>query len=942
MAVNINEQVNFAISILSKEEDITEEIIDEFTAVKLNFFNEMMNKEVASLDELKRINNLIKSRVAHRIFRTDSVIVNHDFESWFKKRKGQLKMDYWNAYKTYLEKDKYFSRNVVNNIDNVVDDITDLLGDPTVDKTFQRRGLVIGDVQSGKTANFIGLMCKACDVGYKLIVVLAGTSNVLRSQTQSRVDEGLIGMDSDKILLSRELSRIGVSLYSEEVSRPVSVTSLSSDFNKRYANTLGLQLNQTNVPIVFVVKKNVSVLENLNAWIRSLNQINEKGLIDSSLLLIDDEADYASINTNKEDKDPTKTNEKITELLAMFTKTSYVGFTATPYANIFIDPKTTEDMRTDRLFPKDYIYCLDAPTNYIGARNLFGEEKSDCIKTIEDEPETEEDIDINSIHYILPLKHKKEANFDVVPSSLKRAILEFFIGNTIRDLRGDNKSHRSMLINISRFVMVHEKIRIQVEQYVNDLLRSIIFYSKLDNDDWKKDENMSDLYNVYVSDFSSKCENENFAKEHNISIVTWEKVKYNLYDSVSSIVVRVVNQKSKDAMDFRKQKEGLRVIAIGGIALSRGLTLEGLMVSYFFRSSIAYDTLMQMGRWFGYRDGYDDLCFIWMTDDMQESYFAINRATEELRDSIIQYKNSGLTPMDFGIKIRTDNNLLITARNKMRGITEELLECTLSQKVIETKYLYSHEKAIDNNYDETVKFIHNILSNNKILQDKKVCRTKGFKNVEYSKIISYISKLEIPYANIEFENNAIKKFIEENIDKLRFWDIALIEGKANKEVCFSEANLILKNVERYIDIKPNTNLIRVSGERTRVGTPSDAKYGLSKEENDSIKPREGKENVSQIDYFGINIKRNPLLCIYFIKPKHKELSKGEITRRGCKNVEKTMKVIEYTKVKSLVAISIGIPYLGTDGKLVKYALNKIAQGLKDRNFEYGVDDYDDE
>lgn len=483
MSVNINEQVNFAISILNKEEDITEKIIDEFTDLKLNIFNEMMNKEVASPDELKRINSLIKSRVAHKIFRTDSVIVNHDFEAWFKKRKGQLKMDYWNAYKTYLEKDKYFSRNVVNNIDNVVDDITDLLGDPSVNKTFQRRGLVIGDVQSGKTANFIGLMCKACDVGYKLIVVLAGTSNVLRSQTQSRVDEGLIGMDSDKILLSRELSRIGVSLYSEDVSRPVSVTSLSSDFNKRYANTLGLQLNQTNVPIVFVVKKNVSVLDNLNAWIRSLNQINENGLIDSSLLLIDDEADYASINTNKEDKDPTKTNEKITELLAMFTKTSYVGFTATPYANIFIDPKTTEDMCTDPLFPKDYIYCLDAPTNYIGARNLFGEEKSDCIKTIEDEPDDEEDIDTNSIHYILPLKHKKEADFDDVPSSLKRAILEFFIGNTVRDLRGDTKSHRSMLINISRFVMVHEKIRIQVEQYVNDLLRSIIFYSKQDNDD---------------------------------------------------------------------------------------------------------------------------------------------------------------------------------------------------------------------------------------------------------------------------------------------------------------------------------------------------------------------------------------------------------------------------------------------------------------------------
>ncbi len=487
MSIDINKIVNDGISILAQSKDLTEEEIDNYTYNKLKYIIPILyNGETISDEELKQVNNRIKNRIVHKIYNTNSKLIGHDYETWFKKRKNHLDMKYWNRYKLYLEKEKHFNSRITDNIDDVVDEILDLVGDPMVERQFQRRGLIIGDVQSGKTSNFIGLMCKACDAGYKLIVVLAGTSDVLRKQTQSRVDEGLIGVDSDNRLLKKEDSvRIGAALYGDSDFAPVCVTSISKDFNKQIANSMGLKLNQTKDAIVFVVKKNVSVLNNLNSWIKSLNQTNENGVIDSSLLVIDDEADYASINTNSEDKDPTKTNEKISELLAMFKKTSYVGFTATPYANVFIDP-TIDEIHDGKvpLFPKDYIYCLDAPTNYIGARNLFNDDISvdsylnNTIETIESSDDPDDDYE--AIYHILPLKHKKEADFDEVPLSLKKAIQEFFIANAIRDLRGDEKSHRSMLINISRFVLVHEKIKKTVKRYVDSLNKSIVYCGKIE------------------------------------------------------------------------------------------------------------------------------------------------------------------------------------------------------------------------------------------------------------------------------------------------------------------------------------------------------------------------------------------------------------------------------------------------------------------------------
>lgn len=929
MSVDIDKAVNTAITMLQLNEDINEQMIDNYTNNIINEVHPILGLDLANEIEIKSINHKIKARLAHKIIKTNSVLIKEDFDSWFKKKKLNTNMKYWKRYAVYLERDKHFSRSIVENIDDVVDEITDLLGNPTVHYSYQRRGLIIGDVQSGKTANFIGLMCKASDVGYKLIVVLAGTSNTLRSQTQARVDEGIIGNDSDE-KLKGVYERIGAAIYSDNDFSPISVTTTTKDFNKNIANSLALKLNQINEPVVFVIKKNVSVLKNLISWIQSLNQTNENGKIDNSLLVIDDEADYASINTNKDDNDLTKTNEKIVELLGMFTKTSYVGFTATPYANVFIDPDSIDDMKTENLFPKDYIYCLDSPSNYIGARDIFGDDDCDMLMTIESEEDAENNP--HSIHHILPVKHKKDSDFREVPDTLKIAILEFFIGNTIRDLWGDYKAHRSMLINISRFIKVHEKISKTVNAYVKSIQRSIILNSKLEGEQWKKDQNMIDLYNVYNSEFSKYCEDPVYANNHSNALISWQEIRNHLYESTVSIVIRVINKDSKDSISFNQHKNGgLRVIAIGGIGLSRGLTLEGLMVSYFFRNSVAYDTLMQMGRWFGYRDGYRDLCRIWMTDEVQEWYYSINKATEELRDSILKYKNSGLTPLDFGIRVRTDSNLLITAKNKMRTAKVQLVECTLSSKVIEARYLYSKKDIITSNFNNTAKFIC-YLSQKYTLDDKKELSSSiGFHSVNYIDILDFLNNLNLPSANLEFQNEALKTFIGKNKLLLEYWDVAIVQGHGDK---VSNIDIFdLKASKREIDIKPGTSLIRISRKKCRVGGPSDGKFGLSKEKA-SIKPKPGKKSISQVQYFEMD--RKPLLCIYFI-----ECEVNDLDRQYEKRYNKAKYVSELSHNIPMVSISIGIPNLGKSEKYIYYAKNKIEQGLDELNFEFD-EEVDDE
>jgi hypothetical protein len=296
-------------------------------------------------------------------------VVQEKFAEWLGSRKAEISPYYWERYRQYLEQ-KNFPQRVITRLDGVTDRILGLLENPKKPGPWDRRGMVVGHVQSGKTANYTGLICKAADAGYRLIVVIAGIHNNLRNQTQARIDEGFVGRDSATLLSNKTQKLIGVGKFGAS-EFPLTVTNTKQDFNKNTATTLGVQLRALNVPAVLVIKKNASTLKHLNEWLRTHNTQGPSSLVDAPMLLIDDEADNASIDISRDPDKASTINSRIRELLRMFNRSCYVGYTATPFANIFIDPDSEQEMLGEDLFPRDFIISLEAPSNYFGASAGF-------------------------------------------------------------------------------------------------------------------------------------------------------------------------------------------------------------------------------------------------------------------------------------------------------------------------------------------------------------------------------------------------------------------------------------------------------------------------------------------------------------------------------------------------------------------------------------------
>lgn len=568
----------------------------------------------------------------------------HD-EGWIHKR--EIGTTYADAYDSYL-RGQGWKPTVVNTLLNADGSkILGLLQDPTSEGEWKRRGLVIGHVQSGKTANYMGVIAKAADAGYKFIIVIAGIHNNLRKQTQQRVDEGFVGRSSDP----ENRVNIGVGL-DRNYPNPVTLTNINSDFNKQTANVSGAQLNDFTNPVILVIKKNVKTLEALHIWLRELNAKGRDRIGDVPMLVIDDEADNASINTNKPDINPTATNAWIRKILRLFTKNCYVGYTATPFANIFIDPDAFDKDAYEELFPSDFIHSLDAPTTYFGPDKVFLNDKSSSaiLRQIEDCEE------------YLPFVHKNGFPVAELPPSLYRALDQFIVARAIRNLRGQERKHCSMLINVSRFVSVQKEVRSFIQLRLDRMQEAVKANYMMPEAVSSKNEHISRLRTVFDAEFAT-----NEFGERNY---TWDEVKSALWGVFKNLRTYVVNSRSDEVLDFAKYEKdgtGLTAIAIGGLSLSRGLTIEGLTISYMYRNTKMYDTLMQMGRWFGYRPGYEDVCRVWLPNDSINWYRHIALASEELRQQITRMRQAEMSPRDFGLYVKSHpDSLMVTAANKMR------------------------------------------------------------------------------------------------------------------------------------------------------------------------------------------------------------------------------------------------------------------------------------
>lgn len=880
---------------------ITEESIKESIGATKNRFIAFIPEVVLSIEEENYVIKKIKT--IYSIYQEEGDVIlgnyNHNY-GWYQEflESNKAKTYYWDRYKNYLETSKHFPKKIVKVLEQkTLFNLMSYLGNPRDDSAFSIRGLVVGDVQSGKTSNYLGLVTKAADVGYKVIFILTGTIESLRKQTQQRVEEGFIGWDS--------FNGVPVGVGRGDPT-PKAFTSRGKDFvGTDNQNTTYKLSNYSLEPMIFVLKKNVSVLKKVYSSLRTINTTTMQTKINYPALIIDDEADNASINTNKPDNDPTKINNYIRRLLSLFTRSSYVGFTATPFANVFISYDKENEMLKDDLFPRDFIYALKSPSNYYGAKKYFVE-KNNNIQLINDANED-----------IFPMKHKKEWDGDELFDSLYESIRVFLISNAIRDIRDtDKNTHRSMLINMSRFTMVQSIIKDIVEEYFNKIKRTVKQAHKLSLSFALTNPLVKLLKNTYENQF------KNLEIENGI---TFKMIFKQLYDSISKIKIVVVNSSKKSSkLNYDETKEGLRVIAIGGLALSRGLTLEGLMTSYFYRNTSTFDVLMQMGRWFGYREGYADLCKIWITATSYNYYKYIYLSTEALKNDIRTMGLEKRKPEDFGIRVMNDSiDLGITAANKMRNTIRKVIRKSFYGGLFETPYITRNLDDVEKNIVNTFDFLNSI---DKTQRDFNVKQHPYFRNVDYDSVINLLESLIVPTeGDAYFDKKQIISFVKKNKANLTKFDVLVIGGqpKLNGEdnphrFTNEKLDVNIPLVGRKFDIRDGN--IRMSKNRLRLGGSADTSYGLNENQ---IPLTHSKAQ----DY--LIKERNPLIIIYFVRPSlSRELDEDDFvsdkdTKEDIAEMMKLRKELQTRKYQYVVGYALGFPQKeGVSSKTIMYTVNK--------------------
>lgn len=704
-----------------------------------------------------------------------------DHIPWLPARRAEIKWRFWARYERYLEEEKGWAPVTIRRIGELTDRILERLEEPSREGPWDRRGMVVGHVQSGKTANYAGLICKAVDAGYKLIIVLAGIHNSLRSQTQHRLDEDFLGFDTQRSLTFDQHSyRMGAGrLAGEQLLIVNSLTSSADDgdFSRKVANTVNIVPGGD--PLILVVKKNASVLRNLFQWALAVrgqsDAMSGRTIVkDIPLLVIDDEADLASINTAPTcdengnpipDYEATAINREIRRILTSFEQKAYVGYTATPFASVFIHPEDVHDNLGPDLFPSSFIINLPVPTNYIGPTAVFGL-ASDPDSGTEGQKGLEQLIRVvGDQEEWLPAGHKKEDLPTTLPPSLKEAVRSFLLASAARTARGQGIHHKSMLVHVTRFTAVQAAIAELVKEEISTLRRRLEFGDGKSPHQIR--EELKALWDKdIVSTFASMPEPIEPA-------VSWKDVEPLLFKEASKIEVRIVNGTARDVLDYYLHaKTGLSIIAIGGDKLSRGLTLEGLSTSYFLRASKMYDTLMQMGRWFGYRPGYLDVCRLYTSDELVSWYRHISFASEELRQEFDFMVAAGRTPKDFGLRVRNHPaGLLITAANKLRHGTAVSL--SYSGDISETVVFHKDREVLDANIRAMSLFIHELGG------QKKATRKQGnyiWSGVSAQSVVTLLEAFRTHPDSRKMRTGLLASYIKAQIsrDELVEWTVALV------------------------------------------------------------------------------------------------------------------------------------------------------------------------
>lgn len=639
----------------------------------------------------------------------------------------------WPALKKYLAENKGWAVETLQSIDESSSKILSHMR-PAGFGRIDTRGLVVGYVQSGKTANYTALIAKAADVGYRLFIVLAGVHNALRQQTQRR--------------LGRELVALNGKLW-------VQLTSEIEDFRASAGGNTDVFLSDTaHLRILCVVKKNAHVLRRLKSW---LNAGNRSVLDACPVLIIDDEADQAGLNSAAKPNERTAINRLILEIMGQLPKAAYVGYTATPFANVLVDPTAAD------LYPKDFIVELPRPDGYFGAERLFGRES---LPKDEDDVEQRSALDMirsvpeEDVPQVRPQSGKDRLSFaPEVPPSLDQALRYFAMACAARRTRGD-RDDESMLVHTTLYTVPHERLRDAVEAAWKRYGAALA----------KNDEE-------FLSELEALWEEETErvpAEDFGLSRTRLRDLLVHLPAVFRDATVLAENGSSLERLVYDESPR--TQIAVGGNTLSRGLTLEGLTVSYFVRSASAYDTLLQMGRWFGYRFGYEDLPRVWMTDGLAEWFRDLATVEAEIRRDIRRYEQEDMTPQEFAVRIRTHPSLAVTAAAKMRSA----VECDISYADgtrQATIFEHRNVELLRANLEAAERLVSQLGS-----PEKRSDGRYAWYQVPAAKVLEFISSYRFHDRQPDLDPKALCGYIHDQneLGALESWDVLLASVKQPK------------------------------------------------------------------------------------------------------------------------------------------------------------------
>lgn len=806
------------------------------------------------------------------------------FEPWIDVRRENVDRMRSNAYSELLL-ERGWAGPVVDTLDRQTDRILDLAGDPQRSNSWKRRGIAIGEVQSGKTATYISILAKAIDYGYKIIIVIGGHTEDLRRQTQSRLDSDLTGIDSAYLadnISQNEISQIGIGKIDKNLPGSINVlTTTQADFSAASKRAGKVALG-AGIPTLFVVKKNHRVLDNLAQYLRGLATEGDQ----PPLLLVDDEADWASINTNSEE-DVTAVNKAIRKLLASSNRNSYLGITATPFANIFVNDEIEED-----LFPRDYIQVLESPSNYQGVASYF---------TSATHPALIEDV--SDTLAVLPYSHRSNARIASLPPTLRSAVASFYLGTAIRRLRDHIARPSSMLINVSRFKAVQSRVHELVSTFISEMNAAILAELGLP-DTSKRGPLISLLVETYSKVFPHVGEDFGSLREGLVGIA--EEMRSQLINGDTK-----VDRDRWLAQTPRRVREAdslVPTVYVGGDVLARGLTLDGLQVSYYARRAAASDTLLQMGRWFGYRPGYEDLVRLWIDPETSELFRWTADLSQQLRESLAEMNAKGLTPKAFGLKMqRHPEGFQIANAKKMQHAEDFSGVISLNSNIWESHLLEQSPETRRDNLDAAKSLFGRLPASSRDTDSSHLV----WRDVDSELVLDFLNTFRAyssshPFGASMSEKPPIVTGFGD-IKNVAKWDVAFIAGKG-AELSVQGLPNIRTSVRNGVSLE--NDLIRFPNRRVAAG--SDLAALVPPERRADLEKQNGGRRLSD-RALARQALDSPTLLIYMATAEadHEFTSPSDNGRP-----------VRALASDPLVAIVVATPHLTEDERLEEVAANK--------------------